>query len=96
MAKRKIKVHKDKDRLTAGERRAIPSKDFGLPGKGEGPEGKGSGSYPMPDKQHAIAAVGEAAAHASPAEKAKIDAKAKAKFGVGRSKLHDNPRSDRM
>lgn len=91
MAKRKIKKH-----LTAGERKALPSKDFGLPGKGEGPEGKGPGSYPMPDKKHAVAAVGEAAAHASPAERAKIDAKAKAKFGVGKSKLHDHPRSARM
>jgi hypothetical protein len=94
MAKR-MKVHKDKGKLTAAGRRALPSKDFGLPGKGDGPEGKGSGSYPMPNKAHAIAAVGEAAAHASPAERAKIDAKAKRKFGVGASALHDHPRSAR-
>ena len=39
--------------LDAAERRALPDKDFALPGKGKGPEGKQAGSYPIPDKKHA-------------------------------------------
>jgi hypothetical protein len=70
-------------RLTGLQRHKIPASKFGLPGKGKGPAGKGAGSYPMPDKGHAEAAVGEAAAHASPGEKAEIDRKAAARFGVG-------------
>jgi hypothetical protein len=93
MAKR-AKVAKDKSgHLTAAGRRALPSKDFALPGKGEGKDGKGSGSYPIPDRGHAKAALSRAAANASPAEQAKIKAKVHAKFpGM---KLHDHPRSPR-
>ncbi len=63
-------------RLTAAQRKKIPSSKFGLPGKGAGPKGKGAGSYPMPDKKHASLAKGFAARFASPSQKAKIDAKA--------------------
>lgn len=67
--------------LSAAQRNALPSSKFGLPGKGEGKSGKGSGSYPMPDKAHAVAAKGFAKRFASPAERAKIDAKANAVLG---------------
>lgn len=63
-------------KLSSAERRKIPFSKFGLPGKGDGPQGKGSGSYPMPDKKHAAVAKGYAKRFASPAERAKIDAKA--------------------
>jgi hypothetical protein len=83
---RKIKKH-----LSASQRRALPSKDFALPGKGKGPEGKGSGAYPINDEGHAKAALSRAAANASPAEQATIKAKVHAKYpGM---KLHDHPRS---
>lgn len=63
-------------KLTSKQRQALPKKSFGLPGKGDGPKGAGSGSYPMPDKKHAAVAKGFAARFASPAQRAKIDAKA--------------------
>lgn len=96
MAKR-IKVAKDKSgHLTAAVRRALPSKDFGLPGKGEGKEGKGSGSYPIPDAGHARSALSRAAANASPSEDAAIKRKVHDKFPgmkIGGRALHDHPRS---
>ncbi len=46
-----------------------------------GKSGKGSGSYPMPDKEHASLAKGFAKRFASPAERAKIDAKANRVLG---------------
>ena len=58
-------------KLTAHARKEIPKSEFGIPSKAPGP-----GSYPMPDKAHAANAKARAAQHASPAEKARIDAKA--------------------
>lgn len=82
-----------KGRLTAKERRAIPRKDFALPGRGEGPEGKGSGSYPIPDKSHARAALSMVSRHGSSEEKAKVRSAVHRKFpGIGekrRSPLYD-------
>lgn len=72
-------------KLTAATRRKIPSSKFGLPGKGEGPQGKGTGSYPMPDRKHAAIAKGFAKRFASPAERAKIDAKANSILGKSSS-----------
>lgn len=70
--------------LTMKARNALPSSDFALPGKGAGPTGKGSGSYPIPDKNHARAALSRASANASPAQQARIRAKVHAKFpGIG-------------
>lgn len=68
-------------KLTSNQRQKMPSSKFGLPGKGEGKSGKGSGSYPMPDKEHASLAKGFAKRFASPAERAKIDAKANRVLG---------------
>ena len=64
-----VVVEKD---LSAAERRALPNKDFALPGKGEGPEGKQRGAYPINDKKHARAALAMAAAHASPEKKQRL------------------------
>jgi hypothetical protein len=44
-------------KLTAGMRRQLPSSDFALPGQGEGAEGKGPGSYPIPNRSHAVNAL---------------------------------------
>ena len=66
--------------LNASERRALPNKDFALPGKGKGPEGKQAGSYPIPDEKHARSALSLVSQHGTPAEKAKVRAKVKAKY----------------
>jgi hypothetical protein len=71
-------------RLKMAQRKALPSKDFALPGKGSGSEGKGSGSYPIPDRKHAKAALSLVSQHGSSAEKAKVRAKVKSKFGMGK------------
>ncbi|HUY05023.1 MAG TPA: hypothetical protein VMV33_17225 [Rhodocyclaceae bacterium] len=74
-------------KLDAAKRKKLPSKDFALPGKGKGPEGKGSGSYPIPDKNHARAALSRVSANGTPAEKAEVKRKVKAKFpGIGADK----------
>lgn len=66
--------------LTAKQRQKLPSKEFALPGKGEGKGGKGSGSYPIPDKGHARAALSRVAQHGTAKEKAEVRRKVDAKF----------------
>ena len=75
----KEEVIAEKD-LNAAERRALPNKDFALPGKGKGPEGKQAGSYPIPDEKHARSALSLVAQHGTPEEKATVRAKVKKKF----------------
>ena len=75
----KEEVIAEKD-LNAAERRALPDKDFALPGKGKGPEGKQAGSYPIPDEKHARSALSLVAQHGTPEEKATVRAKVKKKF----------------
>lgn len=73
-------------KLTASARKKIPSSKFGLPGKAKTSSGKAkAGSYPMPDKSHARFAKAMAAKHASPAQRAEIDAKANRILGKGKS-----------
>ena len=67
-------------RLSASQRRALPDKDFALPGKGEGPKGKQAGSYPIPDEKHARSALSLVSQHGTPEEKAKVRAKVAKKF----------------
>ena len=82
-------VEKD---LNAAERRALPDKDFALPGKGKGPEGKQAGSYPIPDKSHARLALAMVAKHGSSAEKAKVRAAVEKKFpGIKIEEGKDTP-----
>jgi hypothetical protein len=72
-------------KLSAGDRKRLPSSSFALPGKGEGKSGKGSGSYPIPDKSHARNALSRVSQHGSSSEKAAVRAKVKAKFpGIGK------------
>lgn len=65
--------------LSAADRSALPSSDFAVPSKAPG-----SGSYPMPDRAHAANAKARASQFGSPAVKAAVAAKAKAKFGMER------------
>ena len=53
--------------LSTKRRNSLSKSTFGLPGKR---------AYPMPDRAHAANAKSRAAQFATPAEKAKIDAKA--------------------
>jgi hypothetical protein len=59
-------------KLTTAERKKLPAKVFGIPEKA--PK---SGSYPMPDKQHAIEA--ESRASGKPVEK-RVRAKAQSLY----------------
>ena len=63
--------------LKASQRKKLPSSKFGLPEKAKTAKGKAeSGSYPMPDKAHARVAKSYAKRFASPAQRARINAKA--------------------
>ena len=66
--------------LSSAQRKAMPSSSFALPGKGTGAGGKGPGSYPIPDASHARNALARVSQHGSPAEKAAVRAKVKARF----------------
>lgn len=63
-------------KLTAAQRKKLPKGDFAGPGR----------SYPVPDKAHARVAKSFAARFASPAERARIDAKANKVLGKGKGK----------
>jgi len=70
-------------KISTAERKKLPKKDFGLPGKVDkkGENKAGRGAYPMPDKNHArvaksYASKEEARGKLSPSAKEKIDAKA--------------------
>lgn len=63
-------------KLTAAARKKLPKGDFAGPGK----------SYPVPDKKHAAVAKAYAKRYASPAERAKIEAKANKVLGKGKGK----------
>jgi hypothetical protein len=67
-------------KITTARRKALPSSDFALPGKGEGPAGKGAGSYPIDTPGRARNALARGAQHASPAELATIKRKVHAKY----------------
>jgi len=73
-------------KLSSASRQKLPSSSFALPGKGSGKSGKGSGSYPIPDRSHAQNALARVAQHGTPAEKATVRAKVKARFGMGKKK----------
>jgi hypothetical protein len=57
-------------KLSAADRRALPGKDFALPGR----------RYPVEDKGHARAALSRVAANGSPVEKAAVRRKVAAKY----------------
>jgi hypothetical protein len=58
-------------KLTAADRRKLPSSSFALPGKD--PDVKGAkGTYPIDTPGRARAALGKAKVNATPAEQAKV------------------------
>lgn len=64
-------------KLTAAKRRAVPTSEFGVPSKAPGP-----GSYPMPDRSHAIDAEARASGKKVAAQ---VDRKAHALYpGLGK------------
>lgn len=63
-------------KLTTQERNALPASQFAGPGR----------SYPIPDRAHAANAKARAAQFASPALKAKVDAKANRVLDKGKAK----------
>jgi len=72
--------------ITTAQRKALPSSDFALPGKGKGAGGKGPGSYPIDTPNRARNALARGAQHASPGELATIKRKVHAKYpGIGES-----------
>ena len=85
-----VEVVLEKD-LNAAERRALPDKEFALPGKGKGPEGKQAGSYPIPDKSHARMALAMVAKHGTPEKKAQVRAVVAKKFPDIRQEAKKNP-----
>lgn len=68
-------------KLTAKARQKLKSSQFALPGKGEGKSGKGAGSYPIPDREHGRIAKAYVSQHGTSAEKKKVRAAVKRKFG---------------
>lgn len=62
-------------KLTAATRKAIPSKEFALPGR----------RYPIEDRAHAANAKARVSQYGTPAEKAKVDAAVARKYpGMGK------------
>jgi len=67
--------------ITASERRALPTKDFGLPGKARTSRGKAeSGSYPIDTPGRARAALSYSKRFASSGERAEIKSRVRAKY----------------
>ena len=68
-------------KLSASQRKNLPKSDFAIPSKAKTAQGKAkSGSYPIPDRSHAQNALARVAQHGTPAEKAQVRAKVKAKY----------------
>jgi hypothetical protein len=57
-------------KLNAAARKAIPKRDFALPG----------GRYPIEDASHARNALARVAQHGSPSEKSEVKRKVRAKY----------------
>ncbi len=57
-------------KLTAKARKAIPTKEFALPGR----------RYPVEDRSHAANALARVSQHGTPSEKATVRAKVHAKY----------------
>lgn len=67
-------------RLTAAERREMPSSEFALPGHGTGPGGRGPGAYPIDTEARARSALSRGSANASHSELSAIKRNVKAKY----------------
>ncbi len=68
-------------RLTAAQRKKLPKSSFANKSKAGSAKGKAKpGSYPIPDKKHAIQALRMVAAHGDSATKARVRAAVYKKF----------------
>ncbi len=68
-------------KLSAAQRKALPASSFGVASKAKTPSGKAAaGSFPIPDKAHATAAL-RMINHAPASQRPAIRAKANAKLG---------------
>lgn len=73
-------------RLSANQRKKIPQSKFGIPSKAKTAKGKAKpGSFPIPDKNHARAAL-RLIGHAPANKKAAIRAKANKMLGKKKGK----------
>ncbi len=61
----------------------MPKKAFVFPGRKNKKNPAGQGAYPIPDKAHARNALARVSQYGTPAEKARVRAAVKAKFGIG-------------
>lgn len=68
-------------KLSTAMRKHLSKSQFAVPTRAPG-----SGSYPMPDRSHAINALARASQFGSAEVKAKVRAMAKRKFGLGKPK----------
>jgi hypothetical protein len=81
--------------LSASQRKAVPTSQFGLPAKARSAGAKAkSGNYPMPDKAHARSAL-RLMHNASPAEQKQIRAKANRVLGKSSSEGAERPERGR-
>lgn len=82
-------------RLSAAQRKALPKSSFAVPSKATSAKGKAApGSFPIPDKAHARAAL--RLAHNAPASKQPaIKAKANAVLNKGTAKSASRPSTAR-
>ena len=68
-------------KLTSAARKAIPTKEFALPGR----------RYPIEDRAHAANAKARVAQHGTPAEKHRVDAAVARKYpDMGSDDFHKN------
>ena len=78
-------------KLTTSRRKALPSSDFALPGKGKGPGGKGAGSYPVDTPGRARSALARGKHNASASQLKTIERKVHAKYpGMKIAALQDH------
>lgn len=70
--------------LSAAQRKSLPKSSFANKGKAGSAKGKAaSGSYPIPDLNHARAALRLVSQHGDSATKARVRAAVAKKFGIG-------------
>jgi len=67
-------------KLTYKQRKKLPKKAFAFPQRKTKENPAGRGAYPIPDEEHARAALRYGARYLSPAEYAKLKRKIKRKF----------------
>ena len=78
-------------KLSYKKRKKMSKKSFVFPGRKTKRNPAGKGAYPIPDKAHARNALARVVAFGTPAEKAAVRAKVRAKFpSIGKSRREIN------